>query len=45
MIKKIDTKAARVRRHARVRKNISGISGETSSKRIQKCKTYICSGY
>ena len=38
MIKKIDTKAARVRRHARVRKN-------TSSKRIQKCKTYICSGY
>ena len=24
MIKKIDTKAARVRRHARVRKNISG---------------------
>ena len=24
MIRKIDTKAARVRRHARVRKNISG---------------------
>ena len=44
MIKKIDTKAARVRRHARVRKNISG-TAETSSKRIQKCKTYICSGY
>ena len=35
MIKKIDTKAARVRRHARVRKNISGTAERPRLNEVQ----------